>query len=122
MRHRDIVRDPQQADLFGCTDLVVVRRIDNTDEAFTTFWKTYPRKVAKGSARRAFAAAIKRGVEPATIIEGAERYARERAGQDQTYTRHAATWLNGWGWLDEPARAKRPCSYIELLMERLNHE
>src|SRR5262249_13893495 len=64
-------------------------------ESFEDFWAVYPRKVAKEAAARAYAAAIKRGVEPQTLIEGAKRYAVERKGQDPKYTKHPATWLHG---------------------------
>jgi hypothetical protein len=70
--------------------------------AFDRFWAIYPRRVAKGAARKAFAAAIKRA-DVATIIDGARRYASERSGQDQKYTAHPATWLNADRWTDEPA-------------------
>jgi len=121
MRHREIRHDPQQADLFGCTDLVVPRTIDNTDAAFADFWRAYPRRVAKGAARKAFAKAIKNGVEPAAIIEAARRYAAERAGEEARFTKHPSTWLNGECWDDEPVAngGRRPRSYVELLMERL---
>jgi hypothetical protein len=54
------------------------------------------------AARVAFDRALKHGVDPAALIEGARRYAGERAGQDPTYTKHPATWLRGGCWEDEP--------------------
>ena len=56
--------------------------------------------VAKDAARRGFAKAIKR-VDLETLIAGAQRYAVERKGQDQHYTKHPTTWLNGGCWEDE---------------------
>jgi hypothetical protein len=41
-------------------------------------------------------------VGPATILEGARRYAVERAGQEQTYTKHPANWLREQAWENEP--------------------
>jgi hypothetical protein len=35
------------------------------------------------------------------MLNGAMRYAAERTGQDQRYTKHPATWLNGQCWKDE---------------------
>jgi len=32
------------------------------------------------------------------------RYALQREGQDQKFTKHPATWLNAEGWNDEPAK------------------
>jgi hypothetical protein len=72
-----------------------------TDDAFEQFWREYPRKVAKEAAKRAWAAAIKRGTTPAALIAGAQRYAIERQGQDPKFTKHPATWLNGGCWMDE---------------------
>jgi hypothetical protein len=70
--------------------------------AFDRFWAVYPRRVAKEAARKAFAAAIKRGADPEALIAGAQRYAVERQGQPRRYTKHPATWLNGGCWEDEP--------------------
>lgn len=75
----------------------------------TEFWPIYPRKVGKGQALKAYRAARKQS-DCQTITAGARRYATERAGQDQQFTRHAATWLNGQGWLDEPASKPSPRS------------
>lgn len=75
----------------------------------TEFWPAYPRKVGKGQALKAYRAARKLS-DCQTITSGARRYAAERAGQDQQFTRHAATWLNGQGWLDEPASKPSPRS------------
>jgi hypothetical protein len=55
----------------------------------------YPRHVAKEPARKAFAAAIKRGADAEALIAGAQRYAVERKGQEPRYTKHPATWING---------------------------
>jgi hypothetical protein len=75
-------------------------------EGFERFWSAYPRKVAKEAARKAWAKAIKGGVELETLIAGAQRYAAERAGQDPKFTKHPATWLNAGCWQDEmPAGA-----------------
>jgi hypothetical protein len=73
------------------------------DAAFDCFWAAYPKRVAKGAARKAFAAAIKAGTDPEAIIEGARRFCTERIGADPRYTAHPATWLNGERWTDESA-------------------
>lgn len=74
---------------------------------FEAFWEVVPKRVAKGAARKAFAAAVKRA-DPQTIIAGMVRYAESRRGQDATYTVHPATWLNADRWSDEAAPASRP--------------
>lgn len=84
------------------------KSIDASDD-FNRFWETYPRKVAKDAARRAFAAAIRK-MDPSKIIVGAQRYADERRFEDPKYTKHPATWLNGSCWSDEdrPAHVLPP--------------
>jgi Helix-turn-helix domain len=70
-------------------------------ERFERFWAAYPRKVAKEAARRAYDKALERGVTPAVLLAGAQRYAAERQGEPPRYTKHPATWLNGGCWEDE---------------------
>lgn len=74
----------------------------DVSDGFAAFWQAYPRKVGKGQAEKAYAKALK-AADHETIMAACQRYAAERAGQDQQYTRNPATWLNGQGWLDEPA-------------------
>jgi hypothetical protein len=75
------------------------------DGAFELFWNAYPRHVAKGGARKAYAAALKKA-SAADILAGAQRYATDRASQDPKYTRYPTTWLNQECWTDEPAPAR----------------
>jgi hypothetical protein len=74
-------------------------------EGFEEFWHQYPRRVAKDAARKAYAAALKRAT-PAELLAGAMRYSEQRDGQDEKYTKHPATWLNGGCWADEPAQTR----------------
>jgi hypothetical protein len=75
------------------------------EHAFAEFWSAYPRKVAKGAARKAWGKAIKDGANPADIVLGARRYATDprRSDSDIRYTAHPATWLNQERWADEDA-------------------
>jgi hypothetical protein len=77
-------------------------RATDDGAAFSRFWAAYPRRVAKEAARRAFAAAIKRGADAEALIAGAARYAAERRDQEIRFTKHPATWINGGCWEDEP--------------------
>jgi hypothetical protein len=73
---------------------------------FEKFWRAYPRKVDKGTARKRFDAVLRSGKATSIeLISGAERYAHQRAGKEEKYTKHAATWLTAEAWLnpDEPA-------------------
>jgi hypothetical protein len=69
--------------------------------AFDYFWELYPRKVGRLKAEAAFAAAVKKGADPAHIAAGASRYASDPNRVDQ-FTAHPTTWLNRGGWMDDP--------------------
>jgi hypothetical protein len=75
------------------------------DERFEEFWHQYPRRVARGAARKAWDNALKKATAE-EIIAVAMRYAAKREGQDPLYTKHPATWLNQEAWLDDPMPAK----------------
>jgi DNA-binding transcriptional MocR family regulator len=70
--------------------------------AFEAFWESYPRKLDKAAALKAFSAVLRAGKATALeLLEGSQRYAHERTGQDQKYTKHAATWLSKESWKNE---------------------
>lgn len=74
---------------------------------FEIWWANVPRKKAKPIAQKAYLAARKK-VGAQTLLEGIERYGRERQGQDAHYTAHPATWLNEERWTDEPGSNAGP--------------
>jgi Helix-turn-helix domain len=76
-----------------------------SSNSFDEFWKIYPRKTAKGAAKKAWAKI--KNAEP--VIEGAKRYAAD-PNRDPVFTPHPATWLNGERWLDEPLPPRRPAN------------
>lgn len=69
------------------------------ESRFDEFWAVYPRKVAKGDARRAWVKAI-RVAGADEIIGGASRYAAD-PNRTAEYTAHPASWLNGERWEDD---------------------
>ncbi len=77
---------------------------------FAAFWNAYPHRDGKRGravAEAKFAAAVKRGIPPQTIIDGAKRAhsdPRVKAG----YARDPTTWLNQAGWDDEIAQTVTP--------------
>lgn len=78
----------------------------DVDGAFDAFWRTYPRRIGKGQARKAWAGAAKK-VSTSEVLAGAQRYA-ERVRRERTEERfvpHPATWLNGERWADEERAA-----------------
>lgn len=81
----------------------ISNRIEDTPE-FEEFWQAYPRKLAKGNARKAWDAAIKKA-DPDAIIVGAIHYAKNVT--DPKFTMHPATWLNAERWLDEEMHARK---------------
>jgi hypothetical protein len=74
---------------------------------FEIFWQAYPARAPhsnpKKPAREKFEAAVKRGVGPAEMIAGAERYAAQvaAAGTEPRYVAQAATWLRQERWGDD---------------------
>lgn len=75
---------------------------------FEAFWQAYPRRVAKGAARRAWARAM-RITDAGTVAAALAAQKAAGFGRDTTYTKHPATWLNGECWADEiPVAAGHP--------------
>ncbi|WP_284990875.1 hypothetical protein [Arthrobacter sp. efr-133-TYG-120] len=67
---------------------------------FDSFWASYPRKIGKDLARKAFEKALKRA-DPRTIMDGLETLRKEVAGKDQQFIPHPSSWLNAGRWQDE---------------------
>ena len=84
---------------------------------FDETWKIWPRKVDKGHARIAYRRALKK-TTAAAILTGAKAYAATRIGQDQKFTVHLATWLNGERWDDELPPAPAPSDDVIRQSER----
>ena len=68
-------------------------------DLFEQFWKTYPKKVGKKTAQKAWDLAIKI-TDPQAILDGALSYAKDPT-RKEAYTAHPTTWLNAGRWLDE---------------------
>jgi hypothetical protein len=83
---------------------------DAASSDFDIFWKIYPHRGSfsdpKKPARLKFEAAIRRGVDPAAIIAGAERHRAhvEQQGTEPKFRPQAKTWLNEerWAQVQEP--------------------
>lgn len=70
------------------------------NSAFDLFWKVYPIKVGKASAKKAWDKAITEA-DPDSIISGALQYARD-PNRHPSYTAYPSTWLNAGRWADDP--------------------
>jgi len=68
---------------------------------FERFWSAYPRKVAKGQARKAFAAWLKKGVSLEAIMTAMRQDVAQRLNRETQYIPYASSWLNGEPWNDE---------------------
>jgi predicted transcriptional regulator len=76
------------------------------DSLFESFWNSYPRKVGKGQARKAFTAALKKA-DVQTIAAGFKTFLPSVEGKEERFIPHAATWLNGERWLDQPKQEQK---------------
>lgn len=89
LQTNNLVRDNQ----------VSLTLIDQADD-FEAIWSLYPRKVGKGAARKAYAAAIKRSPQE-RILAALRAYCAAQAGRDQKFIPHLSTWLNQERWDDD---------------------
>lgn len=96
---------PSTEDNFSEDNLQKTRKTKNNaaDAAFTEFWETYPRRTAKGEARKAWTKATTI-TDPTTIITGARNY-RDDPNRQPQFTAMPATWLNQERWDDDPLPA-----------------
>lgn len=78
------------------------------DPLFERFWSAYPRKVAVGAARKAWAALRPDPELAEAIIAGAERYRAATAATEPKFVAHGATWLRAERWRDEAEPSARP--------------
>lgn len=78
-------------------------RSKGLEEKFKEFYGAYPKKVGPDAAKRNFLRAVKAGADPADIISGAERYAREvqAKGTERSYIKNPQGWLSDERWKDE---------------------
>ena len=67
---------------------------------FDDLWKIYPKKVGKGTARKAFAKAMTKATAD-QIEHSLSVFVRSWGSQDKKFMPHLATWLNGERWDDE---------------------
>lgn len=75
---------------------------DETNLLFETFWKAYPNKKAKDSARKSFAK-LKPTNDTLCLLQQAVEHQKRTIWKDKDpqYIPHAATWINGKRWEDE---------------------
>lgn len=77
------------------------------EQSFEAFWSIYPRRVGKGTARKAFAKAL-RSVSYQTIIDAVlAQLPANLCRDDPQFIPHPATWLNGERWGDDIEQPKQ---------------
>jgi hypothetical protein len=87
---------------------------DAEPERFAEFYGLYPRKVARRTAAKAFAGALRRATAD-EIIAGLRGY---RFSPETQYQPHPSTWLNGDRWLDQQVTAQSAaCSPVLVDVE-----
>ena len=79
----------------------------DSPDRFEDFWTTYGYKVKRVDAVKAWAKAVKKADPDEIIIAAADYVKRIQAdravrGDRATSQAHAASWLNGERWADEP--------------------
>lgn len=68
---------------------------------FEAFWSSYPRRVGKGAARKAFEKAMKLATFD-EVMNGLRRQISYYATREHQFIPHPSTWLNQERWCDEP--------------------
>lgn len=79
------------------------------ESAFETWWPSYPKKVGKGQARKAFRTAAGKiskdlSIVLDTLVTASLAYDKQEkaAGTESRFYKNPATWLNGECWADQP--------------------
>lgn len=79
----------------------------NAEDDFDHWYSSYPRKEAKGAARKAFKAALKK-TDLDTLMGGLTRYAESVQGKDRTFIALPSSWLNAERWEDDYTSGAKP--------------
>jgi len=68
---------------------------------FDEFWQLWPRREGKANAVKAWQKAVRK-ISEAELVEKARAYVTSPTVPAKQFVPHAATWLNGERWNDEP--------------------
>jgi hypothetical protein len=72
--------------------------------AFGAFWLVYPKSRDRPATLAAWRNAIASGADPKKIVDAAQAYARDRAGQEARFTKFSANWLRDERYEDDYAQ------------------
>lgn len=70
-------------------------------------YDAYPKKVGRPAALQKIARAIRKGADPARLLELTQKYAEAVKGTDPQFIPHPATWFNQERFNDDPTTWKR---------------
>ncbi len=91
-------------------------------EDFDKFWQAYPRKIAKGDARKAWTQTQKIRPELDFILRAIE--AQKETWENPKFIPYPATWLRAERWDDEVMQVHSPKSKSMeaiIMLERMKH-
>jgi len=86
---------------------------ERTHPQFEEFWNSYPKKVDKGAAIRAWRLALKKA-EPDLIIHKAKAYANDPNLPEKRFIKYPASWLNAEAWNNPPLPERKKTDPKEL--------
>lgn len=83
----------------------VLKHLTIASPLFDDFWQLWPRREGKANAVKAWQKATKK-ISESEIVEKARAYVTSPTVPEKQFVPHAATWLNGERWNDEPDPVK----------------
>lgn len=81
------------------------------DAQFEEFWETYPKKVGKGQAAKAYRAALKK-TDSDIVLAGLRSHLPIWVTTERQFIPNPATWLNGERWSDDVASIRAPIGRV----------
>jgi hypothetical protein len=81
----------------------LAKRDDEDLTAFGAFWVVYPKSRDRPATLAAWREARAKGVPAKHLVDAAQAYARERAGEDPRFTKLSANWLRDERYEDDYA-------------------
>jgi hypothetical protein len=80
---------------------------ESSQQDFDQWWEHVPKKVAKGQARKAWAAAVKKAGGAHVLIDATRKGVGWNMDSDHRYRPNPSTWLNGERWADDTTTARK---------------
>lgn len=104
---------PERNDSSG-PSLCLKESVTTRDSMFDAAWTSYPRKVNKVGARKAWDARVRAGVDPEEMVTAAGHYATACEGKEQEFVMHGATFFGpNERWRDYLTPPAKPSPWDE---------